>query len=150
MLIFWDHGGGSLSGYGYDEKFKSSGSMTLKGINDALKDGGTTFDIIGFDTCLMATTENALMLSAYGDYMVASEETEPGVGWYYTNWLTKLSANTSMSSLEIGKLIADDFVNVCAQKCAGQKTTLSVVDLAELAATAPRSSRTFPPPPARF
>ena len=71
MLIFWDHGGGSLSGYGYDEKFKSSGSMPLKGINDALKDGGTTFDIIGFDTCLMATTENALMLSAYGDYMVA-------------------------------------------------------------------------------
>ena len=143
ILIFWDHGGGSLSGYGYDEKFKSSGAMTLKGINDALKAGGTSFDIIGFDACLMATTENALMLSAYGDYMIASEETEPGVGWYYTNWLTKLSANTSMSSLEIGKLIADDFVNVCAQKCAGQKTTLSVVDLAELAATAPKELKDF-------
>ncbi len=25
MLIFWDHGGGSLSGYGYDETHKSSG-----------------------------------------------------------------------------------------------------------------------------
>ena len=143
ILIFWDHGGGSLSGYGYDEKFKSSGAMTLKGINDALKAGGTTFDIIGFDACLMATTENALMLSAYGDYMIASEETEPGVGWYYTNWLTKLSANPSMTSLEIGKIIADDFVNVCAQKCAGQKTTLSVVDLAELAATAPKELKDF-------
>jgi len=143
MLIFWDHGGGSLSGYGYDEKYKSSGSMTLKGINDALKAGGTTFDIIGFDTCLMATTENALMLSAYGDYMVASEETEPGVGWYYTNWLTNLSANPSMSSLEIGKTIVDDFVTVCAQKCPGQKTTLSVVDLAELAATTPQELKDF-------
>ncbi len=143
ILIFWDHGGGSLSGYGYDEKFKSSGSMTIKGINEALKAGGTTFDIIGFDTCLMATTENALMLSSYGDYMVASEETEPGVGWYYTNWLTKLSTNTSMSSLDIGKNIVDDFVTVCAQKCPGQKTTLSLVDLAELAATAPQELKDF-------
>ena len=28
-LIFWDHGGGSVSGYGYDQKFPRSGSMTL-------------------------------------------------------------------------------------------------------------------------
>ncbi|MBQ6427941.1 MAG: peptidase C11, partial [Oscillospiraceae bacterium] len=26
MLIFWDHGGGSLSGYGYDERNTRSGS----------------------------------------------------------------------------------------------------------------------------
>ena len=143
ILIFWDHGGGSLSGYGYDEKFKSGGSMTLKGINEALKGGNMKFDIIGFDTCLMATTENALMLNSYGDYMVASEETEPGVGWYYTNWLTKLASNPSMSSLEIGKNIVDDFVDVCAQKCQGQKTTLSVVDLAELSATVPQELKDF-------
>jgi hypothetical protein len=143
MLIFWDHGGGSLSGYGYDEKFKSSGSMTLKDINEALKSAGTAFDFIGFDACLMATTENALMLSSYGDYMIASEETEPGVGWYYTNWLTKLSANTSMPTLEIGKNIVDDFVTVCGQKCSGQKTTLSVVDLAELSATVPQELSDF-------
>jgi len=143
MLILWDHGGGSISGYGYDEKNASAGSMTLKGINQALKDAGTKFDIIGFDACLMATTENALMLSQYADYMIASEETEPGVGWYYTNWLTKLSQNTSMSSVEIGKNIVDDFVDVCGQKCRGQKTTLSVVDLAELSATAPAELSEF-------
>ena len=137
MLIFWDHGGGSLSGYGYDEKFKSSGSMTLQGIDKALKNGGVKFDMIGFDACLMATLENALTLAPYGDYLVASEETEPGVGWYYTNWLTNLSKNTSLSTLEIGKNIADDFVSVCAQQCRGQATTLSVVDLAELEKTAP-------------
>ena len=137
MLIFWDHGGGSISGYGHDEKYSSSGSMSLKGINEALSDGGMTFDMIGFDTCLMATLENALMLEQYGDYLVASEETEPGVGWYYTNWLTKLSKNTSMPTTELGKNIIDDFVSVCAQKCPGQKTTLSLVDLAELSATVP-------------
>lgn len=137
MLIFWDHGGGSLSGYGYDEKNAGSGSMNLAGINKALKASNTTFDFIGFDACLMATLETGLMLTPYGDYMIASEETEPGVGWYYTNWLTNLSQNTSMSTLEIGKNIIDDFVDVCAKKCVGQKTTLSIVDLAELETTVP-------------
>ena len=143
MLILWDHGGGSLTGYGYDEKNARSGSMGLSGINKALADAGTKFDFIGFDACLMATLENALMLTNYADYLIASEETEPGVGWYYTNWLTALSKNTSMPTLEIGKNIVDDFVSVCAQKCRGQDTTLSVVDLAELQATVPPAFRDF-------
>ncbi|MCQ2494870.1 MAG: clostripain-related cysteine peptidase [Lachnospiraceae bacterium] len=141
-LIFWDHGGGSISGFGYDEKAQN-GSMTLDGINTALKNAGTKFDFIGFDACLMATVENGLMLSKYGDYMIASEETEPGVGWYYTNWLTALSSDTSMPTIEIGKNIVDDFINVCNQKCSGQKTTLSVVDLAELSATIPTELSEF-------
>lgn len=142
-LILWDHGGGSITGYGYDEKNRVSGSMTLAGINTALKNAGTTFDFIGFDACLMATVENGLMLTNYADYMIASEETEPGVGWYYTNWLTKLSNDTSMATIEIGKNIVDDFVDVCAQKCQGQQTTLSVVDLAELEATVPSELSEF-------
>ena len=146
-LIFWDHGGGSLTGYGHDEKYPSSGSMTLAGIDKALSDACSkskmTFDFIGFDACLMATVENALMLTPYADYLIASEETEPGVGWYYTNWLTKLSSNPSMPTLEIGQNIVDDFVDVCAQKCRGQQTTLSVVDLAELEATVPQELKDF-------
>lgn len=142
-LILWDHGGGSITGYGYDEKFAKTGSMNLKGIDQALKGGGVTFDFIGFDACLMATVENALMLTPYADYLIASEEVEPGVGWYYTNWLTKLSADTSMATVNIGKNIADDFVSVCSKKCAGQKTTLSVIDLAELELTVPDSLKGF-------
>ena len=143
MLIFWDHGGGSLSGYGYDEKYASSGSMPLANIDKALKAAGVTFDFIGFDACLMATLETALMLEPYADYMIASEETEPGVGWYYTNWVTALNKNTSISTLELGKMIVDDFVTVCAQKCRGQSTTLSVVDLAELVNTVPSKLKSF-------
>ena len=142
-LILWDHGGGSITGYGYDETHKSAGSMDLVGINKALSDAGMTFDFIGFDTCLMATLENGLMLSKYADYMIASEETEPGLGWYYTPWLTELSKNTSMPTIEIGKNIVDSFVDECARKCQGQKTTLSVVDLAELAYTVPDKLSAF-------
>jgi len=142
-LIFWDHGGGSVSGYGYDQKFPNSGSMNLSGINKALKDAGIKYDFIGFDACLMATLENGLMLSDYADYMIASEETEPGVGWYYTNWLTALGKNPSMSTVELGKEMVDEFVEECNRSVRGQKTTLSVVDLAELKATVPEKLSSF-------
>lgn len=142
-LIFWDHGGGSVNGYGYDEKNARKGSMNLAGINKALDNGGVKFDFIGFDACLMATAETALMLNKHADYMIASEETEPGIGWYYTNWLTALGSNTSLPTLEIGKNIVDDFVAQCDRRCRGQKTTLSVIDLAEFANTVPKPLSTF-------
>ena len=142
-LIFWDHGGGSVTGYGYDEKHKNAGSMDLAEINKALSESGLKYDFVGFDACLMATVETGLMLDAHSDYMVASEETEPGIGWYYTSWLTKLNSDTSMSTLEIGKNIVDDFVSQCGSNCPGQKTTLSLVDLAELSATVPEDLKSF-------
>ena len=142
-LILWDHGGGSVSGYGYDEKYARSGSMSLAGIDQALKAGGVTFDFVGFDACLMATLETGLMLDRYADYMIASEETEPGIGWYYTNWLNKLAANPGMSTVELGKNIVDDFVQTCASQTRGQSATLSVVDLAELAHTVPTTLKEF-------
>ncbi len=143
ILIFWNHGGGSTGGYGYDEKFPSAGSMSLAGINAALRDGGVDFDFVGFDTCLMATVENALVVSGYADYLVASEETEPGVGWYYTDWLTALGKNTSMETIQIGKNIIDSFTQACAQTCPGQKTTLSLIDLCELTETVPSELADF-------
>ena len=142
-LILWDHGSGSVSGYGYDEKNPRSGSMSLSGLNSAFEKGGVKFDFIGFDACLMATVENALMASNYADYLIASEETEPGIGWYYTDWLTALGNNTSISTLDLGKQICDDFVSKCATSCRGQQTTLSVIDLAELSHTVPSKLTDF-------
>ena len=143
MLIFWDHGSGSNQGYGYDEKNASYGSMNLAGINKALKNSGVKFDFIGFDACLMATAETALVVGQYADYMIASEESEPGIGWYYTDWLTKLSGNTSTSTLDIGKIIVDTFTEQCAKSCPGQTTTLSVIDLAEFQTTVPSKMTAF-------
>ena len=143
ILILWDHGGGSITGYGYDQRHTRDGAMSLVGLTKAMELGGAKFDIIGFDACLMATTETAYVMSNYGDYLIGSEESEPGIGWYYTNWVKNLCNNPSISTLEIGKKIADDFVDVCAQQCAGQDTTLSVVDLAEFAYTAPKALNSF-------
>ena len=148
ILIFWDHGGGSLSGYGYDEKqgsgfMTSSDTMTLPEIDAALKKAGCTFDWIGFDACLMATLETAMVCNSYADYMIASEESEPGTGWYYTDWLTALSKNTSASTEDIGKIIVDTFVSASQRSQANAQVTLSVIDLAKMQGAVPQALRNF-------
>ena len=143
VLIMWDHGGGSVAGFGYDETRSNAGSMTLSSIAKALKDGGVTFDFIGFDACLMATVETAFTVAPYADYLIGSEETEPGIGWYHTRWLTELGRDPAIDTPSLGKIIADDFVSTCAQQCRGQKATLSVVDLSELTANVPEELSAF-------
>ena len=139
MLILWDHGGGSLTAYGYDELFPGD-SMSLDEINQALKNGGVKFDMIGFDACLMATLETALVAGQYGDYLIASEAVEPGTGWYYTNWLSALSNDPAMDSLDLGKQIIDDYVQMSG---GNSQTTLSMTDLAELNGTVPAAFNAF-------
>ena len=138
LLVLWDHGGGSLTGYGYDEIFPGD-SMSLDEINAALKSGGVQFDAIGFDACLMATLETALVTEPYADYLIASEAVEPGTGWYYTNWLSSLSANPAISTLDLGKEIIDDYVKMSGES----QTTLSMMDLAELHGTVPAAFTAF-------
>ncbi|MEZ4628154.1 MAG: clostripain-related cysteine peptidase [Eubacteriales bacterium] len=139
ILVLWDHGGGSLTAFGYDELYPGD-SMSLDEIDEALKSGGVKFDIIGFDACLMATLETALVASQYGDYLIASEAVEPGTGWYYTNWLSELAADPSIDSLDLGKIILDDYIKMSGES---NQTTLSMTDLAELGATVPAAFNAF-------
>ncbi len=135
-LIMWDHGGGSLAGFGYDQLFPND-AMTLDEIALALKNGGCFFDWIGFDACLMATLETAVVLEPYSDYMIASEEVEPGIGWYYTGWVTELSRNPSIPTVELGKKLIDDYVAEVKVRTPQSQATLSLIDLAELKGTLP-------------
>ena len=143
ILIFWDHGGGSVSGYGYDETHKNAGSMDLAEISAALKAADCVFDWIGFDACLMATLETALVCNDYADYLIASEETEPGTGWHYTGWLTQLSQNTSVDTVTLAKTLIDDFISTSVAASPGAQVTLSVVDLAEMEGTVPAAFNGF-------
>ena len=138
ILIMWDHGGGSITGYGYDEKHSSSGAMDLAEFNSALKAAGIKFDWIGFDACLMQTLETAMVCDNYADYLIASEESEPGTGWYYTNWLTSISNNTSIDTVTLSKQLIDDFVSDSLSKSSQAAVTLSIIDLAELEGTVPQ------------
>lgn len=109
-LILWNHGGGTMLGFGADEYYPGD-SLYLQDIQQALGESGVSMDFIGFDACLMGTLEAAYMLEPYADYMIASEEMEPGSGWYYTDWLTTLGKNPGIHTEALGRQIVDDFVN---------------------------------------
>ena len=82
--------------YGYD-------SLSLAEIYDAfdsvyeLSEENPPLELVGFDACLMATVDTANAFSDIARYMVASEETEPGNGWYYTGWVQALADNPQMN-----------------------------------------------------
>ena len=124
-IIFWDHGGGTLAGFGMDELFK--GSLSIGDIADAIKASNVHFDFVGFDACLMGTVETAYSLAPYADYLIASEEEEPGYGWYYTGWLKAVSKNPEIGMKDLGKIIVDDFMTSNRR----DGTTLSVIDLSK-------------------
>lgn len=134
MLVMWDHGAGSLNGFGYDEHFPRD-SMTLAEIASALNAGGTAFDFIGFDACLMSTVEAAVVLEPYADYMIASEEVEPGIGWHHTGWISALSGNTSMATTDLGKRLIDGYVAEVRNRVPRSQASLSLVDLAQFKGT---------------
>ena len=129
MLVLWDHGGGTVGGYAYDERFNNDGLMPISELDDALAGAGVAFDMIGFDCCLMGTAETAFMVEKYADYMVASQRVEPGLGWHYTPWVEALAKNTSMPTAELGKLIVDSYMAECSSVFGSSELTLSVTDL---------------------
>lgn len=131
ILLLWDHGGGALGGFGYDERYPDSPAMDLAQLDQALEEAGVRFDIVGFDACLMATLETAFVLERHADHMLASQMEEPGCGWYYTNWLTALSLNPAITSRTLGELVVDDFVDR-VQAREGEQGTLSLVNLTRL------------------
>lgn len=108
MLIFWNHGHGSIKGFGNDELYQND-SLTLPEISEALDNSIITkkFILIGFDTCLMSTIETANTLSSYGKYMLASQELENQGGWNYSNF-SYLSNNTAIE--DFAKNIINDYV----------------------------------------
>ena len=137
VLVFWDHGGGSIGGIANDENFNND-SLSLKEIRQALgkahtaSEGKPPFEIIGFDTCLMATLDTANAVRGFARYMVASQELEPGNGWYYTGWVGALAANPSMSGAELGKIICDTYMEGCEAAGTEGDATLSLIDLSKL------------------
>lgn len=131
-LILWDHGGGTICGYGCDENFPEDDGMQLNELDEALTNANIKFDFIGFDACLMGTVEVAYMLEQHCDYLIASAELEPGEGWYYTDWLTELGSNPSMATVDIAKTLIDTYVATCNEYDSTVETTLAIVDLTEI------------------
>ena len=135
-LVLWDHGGGPIYGFGNDE-LNNFDSLSLVELSQALKDSPfnkkNKLEMVGFDACLMASAEVAHIFSDYADYMVASQEVEPGAGWDYS-FLGIINGETTSEA--IGQEIVDDYYNFYAKSSngnmVGKNITLSFLDLTAL------------------
>ncbi len=134
MMIFWNHGGGSVSGVSFDENYGYD-SLTLNEMQAAfgnvypLSETDPPFELIGFDACLMATIDVAYAFRNIGRYLVASQALEPGYGWDYDAWLEVLAQDPAMDGAQLGKAICDTFADSYRGKRTGDEITLSLTDL---------------------
>src|SRR5690606_22703317 len=109
-LDVWDHGG-AWPGFGPDDSHGVV--LTLPEIAQGLQGGlaragRQELTMIGFDACLMATYEVAMITRPFGEYLLASEELEPGHGWDYAA-LRVLRDDPSTDPVTLGRAIADGF-----------------------------------------
>ncbi|MBI4350331.1 MAG: hypothetical protein HY550_02725 [Elusimicrobia bacterium] len=109
MLIVSNHGSGwekgiqtliESKGISYDEQ--SGNHINTPQLGLALKEIGK-LDVFGTDACLMQMAEVVYEIKDSVDYIVGSEETEPGDGYTYNDFLGPVVKNPAMSPLEVGK-----------------------------------------------
>ena len=136
-VTFWNHGGGSVSGAAFDELYgyDSLNLAEMYQAFDAVWPANTAdpaLELVGFDTCLMATVDVAAAFQPFARYLVASEEVEPGNGWLYSGWAGALAANPSMDGKDLGIAICDTYYQGCEAAGTHEQTTLSLTDLTKL------------------
>ncbi len=137
-LVIWDHGAGwkakkffsPAKGAVLDET--SGNFMSLPDLAKGVADSGVYFDVINFDACLMAMYEVAYEFKGLTDYMVFSEQTEPGEGDPYDTILGALAATPSMSSRDLANTIVNKYDEFYTSNSRGS-TTKSAVDMSGLA-----------------
>lgn len=126
VLILSDHGMGWPGGWsdpapgGRDSNRAPLASrlgpnIYLNELDAALSDarqaaGIDQFEIIGMDACLMAQLEIMAALQPHARYAVASEETEPSLGWAYASFLGDLVTNPDMSGAELSQHIVQSYI----------------------------------------
>jgi hypothetical protein len=147
-LIMWDHG------LAWRALIPPSSSYRLAAIdetnNDTLymyefrqalqniKSSGININLIGFDECLMGNLEVFYDVSVNTDYVVASENLEPGEGWDYSLVMDKLNQNPDIDAYTFGKYIVDSYkeayensyctTNNCTMTLASVNNTNTLVD----------------------
>ncbi len=114
VLILSNHGGGWTGGWSDNDPVVQSG-LTMQEIDDALgatvaNTGIGAFELVGFDACLMGQLEVISAITPHARYAVASEETEPSIGWGYAGFLQALADNPAMTGRELGQAIVDGYI----------------------------------------
>jgi len=126
VLILSDHGMGWPGGWSDpDPGGRADPSIALSSalgdqlylmeLDEALDEirgrtGLAQFELIGLDACLMGHLEVFAALAPHARYAVASQETEPALGWAYTGFLEALANNPGMDGAELSRLIVESYI----------------------------------------
>lgn len=93
---------------------------------------GQKLDLLGMDACLMNTLEVAYQARPYVEYLVGSEENEPGDGWDYEAVLRKLTAKPAISPAELATHIVKSYIQFYIATGSTDAITQSALDLSRL------------------
>jgi len=138
LLILWNHGKGfkraiTITGIRRDictDVTSGDSSLSIPELNYALSAIknyiGKKIDVIGMDACLMNMIEVGYEIRDTAEYLVASENTEPGNGWPYDKMLLYLKQNPSIDAEALAKSMVQNFGSVYN---VGDEATLSAVKL---------------------
>jgi hypothetical protein len=117
MVIIWNHGSGwnimseqdpLTKGISYDDESGNHITTAQLGAYARTINARYHLNILGFDACLMQMVEIAYEVGAAGaDYILASEETEPGDGWDYAAMVKTLASYPS--AVELGSSIVEAY-----------------------------------------
>ncbi|MFW7349271.1 MAG: clostripain-related cysteine peptidase [Pigmentiphaga sp.] len=134
MLVLWDHGGGPNRGIGSDPF--TNNALSLDDIRGALapatQASGRKLALVGFDACLMGSVEVGQALAPYADYMIASQELEPGTGQDWAALVSHLTRSPTDSTEAFGRTIVDAFIAKQLKEDPAAEATLSLVDLSRI------------------
>ncbi len=127
------HGSGANSAYGvaHDEPYLNE-SLNLQRISTAIDNADMEFDIIGFDADLMASVENASILSNHTEYLIASQEVMAPGGWNYKDWFNYIIENPTVRVEDVAKAACDTYMDKCKRSGDDEMATMSVTKLSEI------------------
>lgn len=144
MLVVWNHGSGwdkqpgrdvTTLGISYDDE--TGNHISTVDLGQALAAMGK-LDVFASDACLMQMAEVAYQIKDYAEFVVASEETEPGDGYTYDDMLGPLAGNPGQSAQSLAALTAKAYTAHYASM--GQGATQSSIRSASLSALASKLS----------
>lgn len=146
FVAVWNHGNGwnlmraengsiKPQDISYDDITGSKITTEELGVvmRDAAKVIGHKVDVYGSDACLMAMVEIATEMMDSVGHFLGSQELEPGEGWPYEEFLSRLAKKPTATPAEFSNYLVEEYYSAYTGGVYGHKdVTFSALDLAEL------------------
>lgn len=125
----------STRGIAYDDAARDflDNAELKRVLSEVVEQTGRQIDILGFDACLMNLVEIAYELRGPVDYIVGSEELEPGDGWPYNAVIGALVASPETAPADIAASLVKAYVDSYG---GDESVTQAALDLSKVEGTA--------------